>query len=342
MKALFLLSLIPLIPFAGANPGIVASNDFDYLEIPVFDDQPQKITFSHTYKVSGGGTRIFNIYLYSQGNTGTEILSYTNTYSTSTLKDSPIIEHSLPNTIFQVKIRFEIIHKDAVAYSKSFVTSYRKMPQSFNIENKESISSEFEAVRYTKKGGVSHFLEKYYFNGFVNEITPTNQIFDISGLTIKYEAPDTFLNERRELEYRYCQIVFDDLDDLLHAGNFTPPAIRSFQIKLVYYESDELYHLEWKDKFYVDPLTLRMSNTHLDGYVETPYLYIPRGYEYCSNLLKYQISIRSAGANKSFLFIKGSVNQHYEQIGMCGIGDYCLTSTVGTPNFEIGENVTYK
>lgn len=344
MKSLLMLILIPIFTLAGVTPGItpVAVNDFDYLEIPVFDDRPTQIFFSHTYKVAGGGVRTFNIYTYSQGNSGTEILAYTNTYSNSTFKDSPIISHNLPTSCSQVKLRFEIILKEKVSYNKSFVTSYRGMDPAFNIASNENISSEFQAVRYTRKGGISHFLENYYFNGFTTETHPTYHIFDISNLTFKYEAPDTFTNERRALEYRYCQITFDDYDLLFQAGNFVPPNLRSFEINLVYYESDELYHLEWKYKMYVDPLTLNMSNQHLDGYVETPFLYIPRQYEHSPNVLKYNLAIRGSGANKSFLFIKGTVDKDYEQIGMCGEADYCLWSTSGTPNFDIGESVTYQ
>ena len=344
MKLRVLLPLLggivgPIIPPID-DPIYEKQDDFDYLEIPVFvDGKTNTITLIYSFKGLGSNDRYLNIYVPKYGDQGNEVNVYSEHFYDLCITRTIDIDYAFPANAKTVNMRFELSEYKTVKTNVTYPVPKRALG-STNIDKNNICTINKGAIVYSHKNGVSNSNESYEFENFFTTYSPLYSYLDISQLRFKYDGPIDVRGNVRSLNYEYVSLIVDDEDNLLsNVGHYDPPFIRSFYLRLKL-AKDGYYHLFWNQKLYVDPLTLNMSDTMRDGYVETPYFYFPRGIDYAKTL-ECILFFRYMGVNQENFSIRFTVDKSTPVIGYCGVGSYCVTSTTGTPNFEIGESVTY-
>lgn len=314
-------------------------DDFDYIEIPVLvPNEPSTVYFRYSYEAKTTYYRAITIYIPKYGNTGSWETIFHEDFETRSIERTFTFTHNLPAAAGTVHMRFVAEEMGNDLTDMTFDIPLRQLG-SVNIDQNSQCSINRNAIIHSLINGTSTATEKYEFNNFFTSYSPMNSYLDISQLYLTYRGPKTSYNKVRDLIYKEVTFLIDDYDNLFDdIGTYDPPHTHSLKLNLV---KDNIgYHLQWKQKMYVDPLTLRMSNTLKDGYVETPYFYFPRGVDYAQTI-KCILFFRYLGLNQENFAIRFNIDKSTPVIGYCGVGSYCVTSTSGTPNFEIGESVTY-
>ena len=81
---------------------------------------------------------------------------------------------------------------------------------------------------------------------------------------------------------------------------------------------------EYKEKMFVDPTSLLMSNTALYGYQETYSFYLPRNKGNEMDESSFEIVVEGAGKNKSHISIPLTYYSARNHFGNCDDSDYCV------------------
>ena len=339
--ALSILALDPHIPVDPKPIIYYFNDDFDYIEVPVFvSGESNSVKFYYSFANNQAYDRWIYIYIAKYGDHGDWEEIYRVNFSARYINKTFTFGHNLPANCNTVQMRFVAEEMGNDITDKTFNVPFRQLG-SVRIDTHNEYSTNSNALIYRSKSGIANSSESYEFNNFFTNYSPLNSYLDISQMTISYTGPKLVTNKVRELTYKEAAFTLDDVEDEFgEIGSYEPPYLKRLMIKLVK-DSDETYHLAWDQKLYVDPLTLKMSNTLKDGYVETPYFYFPRNIDYLNNV-KFIIFFRYLGMNKENFSISVRVDKSTPLVGYCGSSSYCLTTSQGTPNFEIGESVTYK
>lgn len=151
----------------------------------------------------------------------------------------------------------------------------------------------------------------YKFNGFSPQYTPSYyQTFSPSDFSIESVSPFGFDNVNATLFITNRNGVYDDLP---HDDEYA-----ELPMKIVNKT------LQFRDYYYVDPITLKMSQFKRSGYVETKHLYLPKNEmryqgEY-EGIMQFQ-DFGSAHAKVNFRF---SLNALINIMGDCYNSEYCI------------------
>ncbi len=322
------------------NPVVEKKDDFDYLEIPIFvDGKTNVIKLSYTFNSLGENNRYLDIYVPKYGNTGNEVSIYSEEFSSVSISRNISVDYSFPANVTEIPVHFVVREFRTIKTDVTYTVSKRTLG-SVNIDTNPQCTINKGAVLYTRQDGLITMEERYDFENFFTSYSPQYSYLDISQLRFSYYGAVGTISKMRTLVYESVSLLIDDEENLFpDVGHFDPPIIRSFNLKLTL-KKDGYYYVNWDQKLYVDPLTLKMSNTLKDGYVETPYFYFPRSIDYAKPL-ECLLFFRYLGVNNENFAIRFNVDKSTPVVGYCGVGSYCITSTSGTPNFEIGESVTY-
>ena len=340
LNNVLLLLSIPQIPSPFIVP-LTYNNEFDYVEIPPFSSQDETITVLYSCKSTSGVGKQIKVYIPKYGDHGEEQLVYQDKFTSRAYSTPITFSHNLDDDVNQVSVRFLVYEIGELLTDTTFKAYYRKMGASTLMSSHPNFTSRNETLIYTKADGETYVSEKYEFEGFSSVYSPRYNIFNLEDFKIKYTAPKSYKKKERPLLVEKCSIIIDDPEHLLdEVGEYDPPYIRSISFSLEK-GSDNYYHPVWDQTFYVNPLTLRMSNTPLDGYVETNKFYFPRELNNLQDSLDIRFIMSKSGLNKETFYQRIKIENTNNLFGFCGVGEYCISSNSGTPNFEIGESVTY-
>lgn len=348
MRLFFLLPLAS-IAIAMLPPPLIEDDthayqdDFDYLELPVYvSGEENYITLDYSFSLKGYIDRYLYVYVYKYGDYGDNILIYSETFEDPSITREIPIDYEFPSNANEIYLTIKIVQRRETMTNKIFNIPNKHLG-SVRIDNNPEYTSTAGAKIYrTGDRYAQEIEERYEFENFFSEYSPTYSYLDISQLRFKYDGPLTQDEDERTLTYKYATFQFDDVDGIFNnIGHFDPPYIHSLSVKLVH-KRDGYYYIQWNQKLYVDPLTLEMSNTLKEGFVETPYFYFPRSLDYAPTPIKCMFFFRYLGLNKENFGISFTIDKTTPVVGYCGSSSYCVSSTSGTPNFEIGESVTYK
>ena len=347
MRLLFLLPLASLV--LGVIPPLVEddlhsyNNSFDYLELPVYVvGEENYITLDYSFKFQGYIERYLYIYANKYGDYGDNIAIYSEEFEEPTIYREIPLDYEFPVNSQSINLTIKIMEFRTTLTDKTFVVPIKRLGSTKIDQFSEYTSKAGALILRSGDKLPLEVREKYEFENFFTEYSPTYSYLDISQLRFKYTGPVTQDDDTRALTYKNASFQFDDVDGIFNdIGQFDPPYIHALEIKLVY-KRDGYYHIQWKQKLYVNPLTLEMSNTLKDGFVETPYFYFPRSVDYAPSPIKCIFFFRYLGLNKENFSITFTIDKTTPVVGYCGNSSYCVTSSSGIPNFEIGESVTYR
>ena len=98
------------------------------------------------------------------------------------------------------------------------------------------------------------------------------------------------------------------------------------------------YMVKLDQKLYVNPYTLIMSSTPLDGFVETRYFYFPKAYYDDCHITDFRLVITGLTINLYDLKYSFSYETDKPLLGNCSIAQYCIETSVGSdvsfPSYE--------
>ena len=86
------------------------------------------------------------------------------------------------------------------------------------------------------------------------------------------------------------------------------------------------YGLSFKNKFYVNPLTLEMSSIPLDGYVETKDIYLPRNEKRSENNYDLMLVLDGLGQDNTKVLSRFKYKTTLNILGDCRSSEYCITN----------------
>ena len=350
MKAqLLLLATGCLIPSAYRTPdtskvppiGGIAYNyadDFDYLLIPAFK---KGVDETIKYKVSFSSAMTRNVVItcrYSMlNNTWKEL--YTDTLTTKSASGSFTFSHPFQSLGYDIDVRIMVKEGTYNVINKTHVckTYDEKILNRTNIVNHQFQSSEC-IYTYTHTDGSKYNSESYHFSGMDSPYSLNyGYILNITKLNFSFTAPNSedFTSTKADLYLKNYNHVFDDMDPDPATQNITLPLRTKLNPK------SNTYSFSFKNKYYVDPLTQRMSKEYKEGYVSTSFFFFPKDFAVTSTNYSFTLALGDVGYAKNYSSLGFSVSTNKSLIGLCGEGTYCVNSETGTPDFELGETVTY-
>ena len=86
------------------------------------------------------------------------------------------------------------------------------------------------------------------------------------------------------------------------------------------------YHLGFKNKLYVNPITLEMSPTKKNGYVETNHFYLPRNGKQKENAYNCTIKISRMGIDYANFYSVFKYKSVLNTLGNCRNSEYCIVN----------------
>mgnify|MGYP003312709221 CR=1 FL=1 len=199
-----------------------------------------------------------------------------------------------------------------------------KKAQTFMINSDGQTISEETPCLYYDSGSFYNKNYTYTFNGFESMYSPEYyHFYSPNNYSLSTTSKFSLSNIEACLYLTNRNGVFDDMpfeDDLIKI-----PLSVSSKGKLAL-----------KDKYYVDPMTLKMSATSKLGYVETSYLYLPK------NEMRYQgeyegiIRFSNFGSNGSKVIYSFKLNALANIMGDCVNSEYCVLNNKTKLNWFLG------
>lgn len=310
------------------------ANDFDYLLVPAFKKGrtikiPYKVSFTNTQKKTVTLTGKYSvsseyqtIASFTVSNTTSKqgTLSFTNPFN------EEIYDIDLKFTIKTTKMKIKEIDVVAKTYDRRSINNT-------NIVNNAFTSSDCIYI-YDHINGGAYYHETYSFD-YVNNSYELDQthIFDPTKFKFRYDPVglETFTCETMYLFINNYDGIFSDLT--IESG--------TAKIPLKMKKTSSTYSFSLLNTYYVNPLTLKMSESPKEGYVQTDKFYFPKEVAGYLDKLYASFYFGDMGLAKNGSSISYRLSLDVDTLGLCGIGGYCINSQSGTPDFEIGETFTH-
>ena len=315
------------------------ADDFDHIYVAPYENGNLKITFDVSFNKSVGKvTRNINIYTSYVIKDGSSVSNSYRVDSTSlyhcfytyTIK----LEHSY---VDDVKVRILITYSSGQAVcSRDFIA--RKVGCDYLTSAKissGSYSPVTSAYSYSHNAGEKYITEKFEFNNFGGAYAYLEHNYvDFSEFKINRVVDSVNTNiscsSAYATFYNYDN-VFDNFSTLSESKMYCTIPLTLLN------DEDNNYYLSPTNNLYVNPFTREISDTKLDGYVPTKYLFLPINYLYQFYYRTNSIKITEIGISKSYIVYNYSFYQGAKLFGDRGNVAYYIESEIANAEFGIGK-----
>ena len=241
------------------------------------------------------GTKAFS-------NISTYNLEYNNEYTRPNGNSIVITQ-----TIFKEKT---IISHDIEAVTSNVKTVNESPYEYTSLSNFYTWSSKTNKWKESKEIFVMTNFEEIYMPNYYHKI-------DISDFKIEYKTTSGFINMRSGL--LAITNLNGSFDSFEHDKKYA-----YFPIVLAGTSSN--YNLSFENKFYVDPMTLKMSPVPKDGYVETKNLYLPRNEKRSENNYDCMLTLDGLGQDNTKFLSRFKYKSTLNILGDCRNSEYCIAN----------------
>lgn len=173
-------------------------------------------------------------------------------------------------------------------------------------------------IEYSPENGKKTYREQIIFHNFNERYVP-NFYHKIDFSDFKIESPSYF---KSPLEYKNINFLISNKNN--EFSNFGKS--NTISIPLILENRSTGYFLALKNLLFVNPLTLEMSPTSKNGYVETRHFYFPKNGKRYEDSYECQIRFNGLGIDHH-TFIS---NFHYKSLlntfGDCRNSEYCIVN----------------
>lgn len=345
---LLLLATGCLIPnaYRKSDPGLIGpggiafnyADDFDYLLIPAFK---KGVDETIKYRISFSNIKTRNVVItcrYSMLNNSWKEL-YTGIFTERTAVGEFTFSHPFQSLGYDIDVRIMVKEGSYNLINKTHVakTYDEKILNRSNIVNRRFTTSDC-IYTYTHTEGSKYNHESYLFSGLDSPYALNyGYVLNLTKFNFTFSFPyyEEFTSTKAVLYIKNYNHVFDDMDPDPVTQNVTLP-LRAKQNP-----RSLAYYFYFKEKYYVDPLTQRMSKEYKEGYVNTSFFFFPKDFAITSNNYSFTLALGDVGYAKNYSSLGFSISTDKSLVGLCGEGTYCVNSETSTPDFELGETVTY-
>ena len=222
----------------------------------------------------------------------------------------------------QVDSKFEDIRLEYRRYVNPIVYFTEK-------DNNVGVTSGYLRQGYDINKGIIDYEDKIMFTNFEDSIVEeVYHHFDISCFDVYYfNGADNYFKGNIYLEWVDNYFLFEDIP--LYEGT----NIRRIELEL------KNNKLKFKNDLYFDPITHNPSTELIDGYKQTPYLFLPKdNYEELKRI-SFRITFDCQGANLKPFSVIGMFEVSFAKkfMGDCSDSEYCVLTSE-----DLGDNVREK
>lgn len=320
----------PIIPIASF------ADDFDYLFISPIKAGEVYINYRLSLSTKTSLPKIYSVDLMDNGVFQKNLLKSSFTSTGYSGEETFTVNYSNTQSLhFYVKIGrlTQTFEKTVDIKMADYHTIY------VDDLEKEYTTSE-NIYEYYHLSGTKYLSESIRLDTYISDYSiPTYHAINLKDYKYTY----TFKGNNKAREN--CQGSFSMISqkDVLGNLSFLYEGEYCLLIHLVgeYNDETKQYGLVFSDSLFVDPLTLDMSNSELEGYVATDNFFFPSNtYDYLNEFF-CGYYIFNIGFNATI--ISGTLDFHppLDLLGDCSSSLYCVSSSNEEPDFELGESIVH-
>lgn len=243
-----------------------------------------------------------NIFTKSATTSGNYVFHYKNTYTR--------IKNTIRITTSSGKIGTEtVVEKEINLVSENMI----------NLNDDDMSQSSTKYLTYSTKEGYTYRSEKLEFVNFYDYYVPDYyHKLDIRDFKI-HNDPLTKLDLQTGDGYLILTNSGKGFEKLCGGKKSC-----TLNVEIIN-DGSNYYHLEFKDKLYVNKYDLTMSKTKEKDYVETKYIYFPRNGYRSQEDYNLMILLNGVGVNRDNFYLNFKFKAIQNLIGDCHNSEYCVT-----------------
>ena len=175
--------------------------------------------------------------------------------------------------------------------------------------------------------------KKCYEDVYLTSFKP----FDLNGFELYHTAPFGYemLDVNPNLAIYSDEVIFPNLGKSVLGGKYRILPLTyskaAFTGKITF---------SFKDQLYVNPTSLDMSSTPMEGYVKTNQLYFPISLKE-GKKITFSYTISNFGANSYMFAYDKNVYVSKKSLGNCGDSSVCITTSESEPDVDLGEKISH-